>query len=131
MHNGAFQYISFIYRVSAPSVPKISLLPVLDPTEKISNTHTYIHTYIRTHSPLLYRLHNLTELTIKQIYMNIQLYWYYLYNNRECVRMYVCVLLIFSVGSRTGRTLIFGILGALYPIDIGNILKSTIMHHES
>ena len=56
MHDGAFQYISYIYRVSAPSIPKISFLPVLEPTEKISNTHTYEHTYIRTHSPLLYRL---------------------------------------------------------------------------
>ena len=41
----------------------------------------------------------------------------HLYNNGERVRMYVCmyvcVLLIFFVGSRTGRTLIFGILGAL------------------
>ena len=36
-----------------------------------------------------------------------------LYNNGERVRMFVCVLLIFSVGSRTGRKLIFGMLGAL------------------
>ena len=55
IHDGAFQYISYIYRVGAPSIPKISFLPVLEPTEKISNTHTYEHTYIRTHSPLLYR----------------------------------------------------------------------------
>ena len=37
----------------------------------------------------------------------------HLYNNGERVRMFVCVLLIFSVGSRTGRKLIFGMLGAL------------------
>ena len=44
MHDGAFQYVSYIFRVSAPSIPKISFLPVLEPTEKISNTHTYAHT---------------------------------------------------------------------------------------
>ena len=54
MHNGAFQYISFIYRVSAPSIPKISFLPVLEPTEKISNTHTYEHTYIHTYAHTLH-----------------------------------------------------------------------------
>ena len=48
MHDGAFQYISYIYRVSAPSIPKISVLPVLEPTEKISNTDTYIHTSANT-----------------------------------------------------------------------------------
>ena len=56
MHDGAFQYISYIYRVSAPSIPKISVLPFLEPTEKISNTHTYIHTHIHTsaHTPHYY-----------------------------------------------------------------------------
>ena len=34
---------------------------------------------------------------------------------RVCVRACVCPLLIFSVGSRTGRKLNFGIQGALNP----------------
>ena len=39
-----------------------------------------------------------------------------------CVCVYVRVLKFFSVGSRTGRRLIFGMLGA---IDIGNLKKAS------
>ena len=58
MHDGAFHCISYIYRVGAPSIPKISCLPLLDPTEKKLETyaHTHAHTHARTRSPLLYRL---------------------------------------------------------------------------
>ena len=39
----------------------------------------------------------------------------YLYTNGECVRACVCVLLIFSQGSRNRRKLIFAIKGTLIP----------------
>ena len=45
MHDGAFQYISYIYRVRSPSIPKISFLPVLEPAEKISYTGTHRRTH--------------------------------------------------------------------------------------
>ena len=79
MHDGAFQYISYFYRVSAHSIPKISFLPVLEPTEKISNTHTYIHTYTHTYAHTLhYYIDDLKKsnslqmkMTSKTIFFNI------------------------------------------------------------
>ena len=60
MHDGAFHCIFYIYRVSAPSIPKISFLPLLEPTERISNTHTYsIIIYIQWEVVVLKMLNNI------------------------------------------------------------------------